>query len=61
MHDVTDVTVDGVGARSFYSTNAAMGGTYEVWVINDGFLYEIVTHDLFAPWLDTILQTWQFI
>lgn len=61
MHDVTDVFVDGLRARSFYSTNPAMGGTYEVWVINDGFLYEVVTHDVFAPWLDSILQTWQFI
>ena len=37
-----------------------MGGTYEVWVIDNDFLYEIVTHDVFAAWLDTILQTWQF-
>ncbi len=27
-----------------------------MWVIDNGFLYEIVTHDLFAPWLDTILH-----
>ena len=35
------------------------GGT--LWVIDNGFLYEIVTHDVFAPWLDTILRTWHFL
>ncbi len=34
-----------------------MGGTYEVWIIDNGFLYEVVTHDVFATWLDGILQT----
>ena len=61
MDNAGDLSVDGARARTFFSTNDAMGGTYEVWVINEGFLYEIVTHDVHATWLDAILETWHFL
>jgi hypothetical protein len=38
-----------------------MGYTREVWLINNGFLYEVVTYKDLDAWLGTIMQTWEFI
>jgi hypothetical protein len=56
-----DFLVDAVRGTRFDGNNAAMGDTAEVWVINNGYLYEIATYKQFGAWLDTILQSWQFI
>jgi hypothetical protein len=61
MKDPGDITVGGAKATAFFSTNAAMGDTREVWIVKDGYLYEIVTYRPFDAWLTEILTTWQFI
>lgn len=57
----TDVLVDGVRATMFFSSNAIMGDTREVWFIRGGYLYEITTYKPLDTWLATIMQTWRFI
>ncbi len=59
--DVTDVTIDGAIAAAFYSQNATLGETREIWFIRDGFLFEVTTLKSLATWLDAILRTWLFL
>jgi hypothetical protein len=54
------VTVGGVPATSFYSTDAALGDTAEVWLIYKGYLYEVTAPKSEAQWLSQILSTWEF-
>lgn len=53
--------IDGVLATSFYSKDMFLGDTYEIWIIRDGFLYEINTLKGLEPWLLDILESWRFI
>ena len=57
---VQNVTVGGVPAVSFYSTNPALGDTAEVWFIRGGYLYEATSLKPLASWFSNIMQTWQF-
>ena len=57
----TNIVIDGKPAIMFYSTNATLGDTREVWFINHGFLYEVTTYKQLDTWLASIMQTWQFI
>ena len=57
----TDVIIDGTSATTFFSTNAIMGDTREVWFIKNGFLYEVTTYKELDTWLADILRTWKFI
>jgi hypothetical protein len=57
----TDVSIDGVSAEKFYSTNSAMGDTVEVWFIHGGFLFEVTTYKEDDAWLSQIMSTWKFI
>jgi hypothetical protein len=57
---LTNITVDGATAAAFYSTNAALGATREVWVVHGGFLYEMTTLKSLDTWLGSIIQTWKF-
>jgi len=61
MEEPTDVLIDGVPGTIFWSKNSIMGDTREVWFINGGFLYEVVTYKQLDEWLGTIMQTWQFL
>ena len=61
MKEPTDVIIGGVRGTMFWSKNSIMGETREVWLINNGFLYEVVTYKQFDDWLASIMQTWQFI
>jgi hypothetical protein len=61
MKEPTDVMVGGVRGTMFLSTHSLMGETREVWFINNGFLYEVVTYKQLDEWLSGIMQTWQFI
>jgi hypothetical protein len=61
MQDPTDVTVDGVRGTIFFSTDAIMGDTRELWFIRGGLLYEVTTYKPLDTWLANIMQTWQFI
>jgi hypothetical protein len=53
--------IDGASASSFYSTDASLGDTYEVWFIHGGYLYEVTTLKPLDAWLQNIMQTWLFI
>ena len=61
IKDQTDILIDGTAATMFYSQNAAMGDTREVWFIKYGFLYEVTTYKEFDAWISSIMQTWQFL
>jgi hypothetical protein len=55
-----DILVDGVKAKTFTSNNPAMGDTQEVWIINNGYLYEVVTYKSLEKILVAIISTWKF-
>lgn len=56
-----DVLVAGVRATIFYSANAQMGETREVWFIRNGMLYEVNAKKEFDEWLSGQMQTWLFV
>lgn len=58
---VTDVTVGGVTGAAFYSANATLGETLEMWFIHEGFLFEVTTLKPLDIWLTKIMQTLEFI
>lgn len=61
MKDPVDITIDGAPAQMFFSTNAAMGETREVWFLRAGVLYEVNTYKELDGWLSEIMRTWKFI
>jgi len=60
MQDPQNITVDGAPATAFFSTNQAMGASVEMWLLHNGFLYEITAPQPLASWLLQIMETWQF-
>lgn len=58
MNEPRDIEIGGVAARFFYGQNAAMGDTAEIWFINKGFLYEVVTYKNNGHWLLREMQGW---
>lgn len=58
---LSNITVDGATAAAFYSTNAALGATREVWFVHNGFLYEVTTLKPLDVWLGAIIKSWKFI
>jgi hypothetical protein len=60
-NDLKEVTIDGATGASFYSTNALLGETAEIWFIHGGYLFEVTSLKPLDEWLDTIMETWQFI
>ena len=61
MINPTNIVVAGVPASMFYSTDATMGNTREVWFIKDGYLYEVTTYQQLDTWLAQLMQSWKFI
>jgi len=61
MHEPIEVTIDGVRAVAFFSTDAILGDTREVWFINHGFLFEVTTYKELDEWLAHLMTTWKFI
>lgn len=59
--NLTNITLDGATGAAFYSTSEALGDTREVWLIKNGFLYEVTTFKELDTWLDAVLQTWHFL
>lgn len=55
-----NLQIDNIQATSFNSSNLFLGETFEVWFINNGFLYEVTTVKKYESWLLEILKTWQF-
>ena len=59
--DPQSVTIDGASGEAFYSVDANLGDTREVWFINKGLLYEVTTPKPLEAWFRDILGTWQFV
>lgn len=60
IKEPVDVMIDNTRATAFFSTNAVMGDTREVWFIKNGFLYEVTTYKELDNWLAGIMQSWKF-
>lgn len=60
VEEQTQIVLDGKPATMFYSKNAILGETREVWFINHGFLYEVTTYKALDTWLAEVMQTWKF-
>jgi hypothetical protein len=56
-----NIVIDGATGASFYSTNATLGDTAEVWFVKEGYLYEVTTLKPLASWLTPILNSWKFL
>jgi len=59
--NVQDASLDGVRAVTFNSTDIALGETREIWVIRNGYLYEITTFSGVGEWFTPIIQSWRWI
>ncbi|MDB5189260.1 MAG: hypothetical protein JWL82_217 [Parcubacteria group bacterium] len=59
--NASNVTIDGVVAAAFTSSNALLGETREIWLIHGGYLYEVTTLKPLDTWLNGIMQTWKFL
>jgi len=57
MNDPQNITIDGAPATEFFSTNAAMGASAEIWFLHGGFLYEVTAPQPLDSWLLQIMQT----
>lgn len=57
----TSMTLDGIPAESFYSSNRILGDTFEIWFIYHGFLYEVTTYKAYDTWLSDIMRSWKFL
>ncbi|MEK7209160.1 MAG: hypothetical protein AAB677_02785 [Patescibacteria group bacterium] len=56
-----EVIIGGVRGTMFYSQNAILGETREVWFINQGFLYEVTARKELDSWLADIMKSWNFL
>lgn len=61
IKDSVDVLINGTRATMFYSQDAIMGETREVWFVKNGFLYEVTAHKSLDAWLSNIMRTWRFL
>lgn len=59
--NVENTTLDGVRAVTFTSYDVTLGETREIWVIKDGYLFEITTFKGVGNWFEPIIQSWRFI
>jgi hypothetical protein len=57
----TNISIDGAAASEFYSKDATLGDTYEVWFVGRGFLYEVTTYKELSDWLKPLMGSWQFL
>lgn len=55
------VTLDDASGAAFYSTDAGLGETYEIWFIYKGWLHEVSTVAPLDTWLQNIMGTWRFL
>ena len=61
MNNPVNIEIDGIPATAFYSTDGVLGETYEIWFINNGFLYEINTYKDQDAWLNGLMEKWKFL
>ena len=57
---VQNITIQGASGATFYSSDASLGETAELWFIHGGYLYEVTTLKPLDTWLAGIMQTWKF-
>lgn len=55
------IVVDGATGAAFYSMNADLGATREVWFVKGGLLYEVTTLKPLEAQLLTVLESWKFL
>lgn len=55
------ITVDGAVGAAFESQSMALGDTYEIWFIHDGYLYEVTGLLARKEELNAKMQTWRFL
>jgi hypothetical protein len=61
QNDLKNFTVGGVVGASFYSVIPAIGDTFEVWFLKNGFLYEVTVPKSLESFLVEILSSWKFL
>ena len=59
--NVEDATLDGVRSVTFNSFDNTLGETREIWVIHNGYLFEITTFKGVGNWFTPIIQSWRFL
>lgn len=59
--NVENTTLDGVRAVTFNSFDQKLGETREIWVIHNGYLFEITTFKGVGLWFTPIIQSWRFL
>jgi hypothetical protein len=60
IKDFTNTRVVAVDAISFFSYDADIGHTFEVWFVHRGLLYQVMTYAALDVWLTDLLKTWRF-
>lgn len=50
-----------VHAFVFWSNDARIGKTRELWFVDNGYLFEVTTYEHLDVWLAQIMSTWNFI
>jgi hypothetical protein len=55
------ILLGGVESLAFYGEGENLGGTYEIWAVHNGRLFQITTYKNFRTSLLEILRTWQFL
>lgn len=50
----------GLEALAFFGEASGIGKTREVWIVRDGYLYEITTFAHLDSWLAQIMTSWRF-
>ncbi len=61
MAEPRNIIIDGVEGSMFFSMNALLGETREVWFIHNGFLFEVTVRRELDEWLSKIMNTWEFL
>jgi len=59
--NVEDTILDGVRAVTFNSYDERLGETREIWVIHNGYLFEITTMSGTGNWFIPVIQSWRFL
>ena len=56
MQQPTDVYIGGVKATMFFSSDALLGPTREVWFLHGGYLFEVTTYKDQDQWLAAVMS-----
>lgn len=59
--DAEDTTLNGVRAVTFVSEDMLLGPTREIWIIRNGYLYEITTFKGVGNWFTPVIQSWRWL